>query len=211
MSSSPRRSPSARKGLTVITMREAIERLAVGTPTATVAKALGCSRAFLQRKLNLDHAFHLALDYARELYTGYTPDNLHWRRELARRMNELLSKPNERLVMWMAERLNVLPGSRPSRASDRQRRGAFSLADLSPEELAEFEALALGGAEEPSAIAHPQADRGVKAGPTAEADPEGTMAPDSEVDPDGEVAPDGKLAPGQASSRAGRRVNSAGK
>ena len=181
MPSPPRRSPAARNGLSVTAMREAIEKLAVGMPIAAVAKALGCSRAFLQRKMNLDHAFRLALEYARELYTGYTPDNLLWRRELARRMNELLSKPNERLVMWMAERLNVLPGSRPAKSSDKQRRSTFSLVDLSPEELAEFEALALGGAEE--------------ATPTADRD----EGPETEAPVD------------QASSRAGRRVSSAGK
>ena len=155
MPSSPRPSSSARKGLSVTAMRDAIESLAVGTPVATVATALGCSRAFLQRKLKLDHAFRLALDYARELYTGYTPDSLFWRHQLAQRMGELLSKPNERLVMWMAERLQVLPSARPPKPVDRQRRGGFSLSDLSPEELAEFEALAMSDAQ--------PADAGTKA------------------------------------------------
>jgi hypothetical protein len=128
--------------------RHAARLLAHGEGVAAVAEKLGCSRSQLSRKRN-DPTFQSWIEESRQL--GPDERLVRLREAVHRKIEEEVGKGTVRVLLWLAERLNLLtPPSERTPEHELQE----LLNGLSDEELREFESL---GDAEPTADATPSA------------------------------------------------------
>ena len=116
--------------------RLAAQLLANGEPLAVVARILKCSRSQLSHKRNHDALFQDLIEEFRKM--GPEERLARLRHEVHRALDRAVADDNVRVVLWLADRLNLLtpPGEpTPDQALRRL------LSGLSPEELHEFESL----------------------------------------------------------------------
>ena len=126
--------------------RRAAQLLAYGGGIAVTAKTLGCSRSQLSRKRNHDPVFQSWIEEFRRL----GPDErLSLLREAVHRAIEKeVADSNVRVVLWLADRLNLM--TPPSERTPSQELREL-LNGLSQEELREFESLREPPGQAPSA------------------------------------------------------------
>lgn len=132
-SASPRRKPRP------IDWRRAAQLVARGMPLRSVAKEIGCSLSALSRKRNHDPIFQ---DWILRLRTLDTQDPQErvseLRRSLHAAIDDQIGKGNARIIVWLAERLNLVPA--PGQTTPVEELHAL-LGNLSAEELQEFASL----------------------------------------------------------------------
>jgi transposase-like protein len=129
--------------------RRAAKLLAQGEGVAAVAEKLGCSRSQLSRMRNHDSIFQSWIEEFRQL--GPDERLARLRETVHRKIEEEVGKGTVRVLLWLADRLNLLtPPSERTPEHELQE----LLNGLSDEELREFESL---GDAEPTADATPSA------------------------------------------------------
>jgi hypothetical protein len=129
--------------------RRAAKLLAHGEGVAAVAEKLGCSRSQLSRMRNHDPMFQFWIEEFRQL--GPDERLARLRETVHRKIEEEVGKGTVRVLLWLADRLNLLtPPSERTPEHELQE----LLNGLSDEELREFESL---GDAEPTADATPGA------------------------------------------------------
>jgi hypothetical protein len=116
--------------------RRAAQLLAYGDGIATTARTLNCSRSQLSRKRNHDPVFQSWIEEFRRL----GPDDrlAQLRHAVHRAIEKEVGKSNVRVVLWLADRLNLV--TPPSERTPGQELRDL-LNGLSQEELREFESL----------------------------------------------------------------------
>jgi hypothetical protein len=128
--------------------RRAAQLLAYGEGVADVAEKLGCSRSQLSRKRNHDSIFQSWIEEFRQL--GPDERLARLREAVHRKIEEEVGKGTVRVLLWLADRLNLL--TPPSeRTPDHELRQLLN--GLSPQELREFESL-----DDPADQASPDAE-----------------------------------------------------
>ncbi|MGH6913844.1 MAG: helix-turn-helix domain-containing protein [Geminicoccaceae bacterium] len=117
---------------------KAAEMLAEGLTITEAARRLPCARSTLSRKYNGDPVF-------RGWIEGFRGEEERDRKRLAELRHKVheaieaaIKAKNVRLIMWLAERLNLV---RPPDARTPQDELRAMLSELSPDELREFESL----------------------------------------------------------------------
>ena len=133
-----RRAPARRKPRQ-IDWRRVAELLVQNTPVSEVARKIGCSRSAISRKRNHDPIFQDWLHRLRTLDTQEPAERLaELRRSLHAAIDEQIGKGNARIIVWLAERLNLVPVPGEPTPVD-ELRGL--LGNLTADELREFESL----------------------------------------------------------------------
>ena len=117
----------------------AAQLLAYGEGVAVVARKVGCSRSRLSRKRNHDPAFRSRI----EEYKRMGPEErlARLRETVHRKIEDQVAAGTVRVLLWLADRLNLLTPPSERTPSDELR---ALLNDLSPEELQEFQSLGEG-------------------------------------------------------------------
>ena len=116
--------------------RRAAQLLAYGEGLAAVAEKLGCSRSQLSRKRNHDPLFQDLIEEFRQM--GPEERMARLRHNVRRAIDLAVAGNNVRVVLWLADRLNLL--TPPSERTPGQELQDL-VNGLSPEELREFESL----------------------------------------------------------------------
>ena len=133
-----RSAPARRKPRQIDWCRVA-EMLVENKPVNTVAQEVGCSRSAISRKRNHDPIFQ---DWLQRLRSVHLPDPEERAAELRRALHEAIQAEikagNTRIILWLAERLNLVPA--PGEATPAEELRGL-LGHLSADELAEFENL----------------------------------------------------------------------
>jgi len=133
------RSAPARRKPRQIDWHRVAEMLVEGKPMSTVARDLGCSRSAISRRRNHDPIFQ---GWLQRLSRIHSPDPEERVAELRRALHEAIQAEikarNTRIILWLAERLNLVPAPGEHTAAE-ELRGL--LGKLSADELAEFENL----------------------------------------------------------------------
>lgn len=130
---------SSRRKPRQIDWRAAAELLAKDKPIGTVAEEIGCSRSALSRKSNHDPIFQDWIKRFRGVDTQAPPERIsELRRSLHAAIDEQIGKGNARIIVWLAERLNLVPAPGEPTPVEELR---GMLGNLSAEELREFESL----------------------------------------------------------------------
>ena len=134
------RSASARrKPRQQIDWRRVAEMLVENKPASAVAREVGCSRSAISRKRNHDPIFQEWLERLRRVRSSDPEERVaELRRSLHAAINEQIGKGNARIILWLAERLNLVPAPGAPTPVE-ELRGL--LGNLSADELAEFETL----------------------------------------------------------------------
>lgn len=116
----------------------AAELLARRQPITDVATAAGCSRSQLSRKLNHDPGFQNLIQEFRAMEMSPAERLTALRNSVYAAIEVEVGKRNVRVLLWLAERLNLLnpPTERTPREELRE-----LLSGLSAAELEEFESL----------------------------------------------------------------------
>ena len=135
-----RRSASARrKPRQQIDWRRAAELLVENKPVSEVAREIGCSRSAISRKRNHDPIFQDWIQRLRSLDTQEPAERVsELRRSLHEAIQAEIKDGNTRIILWLAERLNLVPAP-GERTPAEELRGL--LGNLSADELEEFENL----------------------------------------------------------------------
>jgi hypothetical protein len=129
--------------------RLAAQLLANDEPLAFVARTLGCSRSQLSRKANHDPLFQDLIEEFRQM----TPEERlqRLRHAVQRAIDRAVADDNVRVVLWLADRLQLITPPSERTPADELR---ALLSGLSPDELREFESLGeTAVAGEPGAVA----------------------------------------------------------
>jgi hypothetical protein len=133
------RSASARRKPRQIDWRRAAELLVENKSVSAVAREIGCSRSAISRRRNHDPIFQ---DWMERLRSLAKPDPEERVAELRRSLHtaivEQIGKGNARIILWLAERLNLVPAPGAPTPVE-ELRGL--LGNLSADELAQFEDL----------------------------------------------------------------------
>jgi hypothetical protein len=104
-----------------------------------VAQEIGCSRSALSRKRNHDPIFQDWIQRLRSLDTQEPAERIsELRRSLHAAIDEQIGKGNARIIVWLAERLNLVPA--PGQPTPVEKLRGL-LGNLSADELREFESL----------------------------------------------------------------------
>jgi hypothetical protein len=134
------RSASARrKPRQPIDWRRAAELLVENMPIGEVAREIGCSRSAISRRRNHDPIFQGWMQRLRDAHTSDPEERVaELRRSLHAAIVDQIGKGNARIILWLAERLNLVPAPGAPTPVE-ELRGL--LGNLSADELAEFENL----------------------------------------------------------------------
>jgi hypothetical protein len=116
--------------------RLAAQLLANDEPLAVVARTLECSRSQLSRKRNHDPLFQDLIEEFRQM--GPEERLLRLRHAVQRALDRAVAGNNVRVVLWLADRLNLVTPPAERTPNDELRE---LLRGLSPDELREFESL----------------------------------------------------------------------
>ena len=134
------RSASARrKPRQPIDWRRAAELLVENKQVSAVAREIGCSRSAVSRRRNHDPIFQDWMQRLRDLAKPDPEERVaELRRSLHAAIVDQIGKGNARIILWLAERLNLVPAPGAQTPAE-ELRGL--LGNLSADELAEFEDL----------------------------------------------------------------------
>jgi hypothetical protein len=134
-----RSAPARRKPRQPIDWRRAAELLVENKTVSAVAQDIGCSRSAVSRRRNHDPIFQDWMQRLRDLAKPDPEERVaELRRSLHAAIDEQIGKGNARIIVWLAERLNLVPApGQPTPVEEL--RGL--LGNLSADELREFESL----------------------------------------------------------------------
>jgi hypothetical protein len=128
-----------RVGRRRIDWRQAAELLARGLTVSAVTRQIGCSRSQLSRKRNRDPVFQgWIADSAATMAERKHDRIVDLRRTLHEAIETEVKKGNVRVILWLADRLNLV--TPPTERTPEQELRDI-LCGLSQEELREFEGL----------------------------------------------------------------------